>query len=81
MWQRVVQFEGKLSPTAARALLKVRFSQGDVDRMNELSQKARAGTLSAEEQAELDNYERLGCLLGVLHSQARSRLKAQRTAS
>jgi hypothetical protein len=76
-----VQFQGNLSPAAARALLKVRFSQRDVDRMNELAQKARAGTLTAEEQADLENYERIGCLLDMLHSQARRRLKPQRTAS
>ena len=81
IWQRAVQFEGKLSAAAARALLKVRFSQRDVERMNELAQTARAGGLTTEEQMDLDNYERLGCLLDVLHSQARIALKPRRTAS
>jgi hypothetical protein len=74
-WQHVVQFEGELSPTAARALLKFGFSEQDHARMDELSAKARAGTLTASEQADLDTFERLGCVLDIIHSQARQALK------
>jgi hypothetical protein len=81
IWERVVQFDRPPSPTAARALLKLQFSDHDRDRMRELSAKARAGTLSADEEIEADAYERLGSLLGVLHSQARRTLKRRRTAS
>ena len=69
-------------PAAARALLKLRFSPQDQQRMGDLSSKARAGTLTSEEQADIDTYERLGCLLDILHSQARRALnKKGRTAS
>jgi hypothetical protein len=81
LWGRVIQFEGELSPTAARALLKVRFSPGDVDRMRELSAKARAGSLTPQEQHAIDTYERLGCLLDILHSKARRVLGKRKTAS
>ncbi len=74
-WQRLVQFEGELSPTAARALLKFGFSEHDHGRMAELSAKAGAGTLTASEQADLDTFERLGCVLDIIHSQARQALK------
>lgn len=80
-WARVVQFEGGLSPPAARAFLKVRFSQRDHDRMRELAAKARAGMLTPEEEAQSDIYERLGCLLDILHSKARRALKKRRAAS
>jgi hypothetical protein len=70
-----VQFQGDLSPAAARALLKFRFSERDHARMKELSTKARAGTLTAAEQFELDEYERLGCVLDIIHSRARQALK------
>ncbi len=43
--------------------------------MVELSKKARAGSLTAQEQAELDTFERLGCLLDIVHSKARQVLK------
>jgi hypothetical protein len=75
IWQRVVEFQGELSPGAARALLKVQFSERDHARMDELSSKARAGNLSPQEQAELDTFERLGCLLSIFHSKARRALK------
>src|SRR5262249_9023804 len=74
-WQRGLHFEDRRSPPAARALLKVGFSEADHGRMAELSAKARAGTLTAAEQTDLDTFERLGCLLDILHSQARVALK------
>jgi hypothetical protein len=74
IWQRVIQFEGELSHAAARALLKFRFSEHDHARMEQLSTKARAGTLTPAEQDELDTFERLGCVLDILHSKARRAL-------
>jgi hypothetical protein len=81
IWERVIHFEMELSPTAARALLKVRFSPNDLERMAELAAKARAGALTPDEERETDAYERLGCLLDILHSQARRALKRRRKAS
>ncbi len=71
IWERVIRFEDAPSPTAARALLKLEFPESDHARMSELSAKARRGMLSADEQREADAYERLGCLLDILHSRAR----------
>jgi hypothetical protein len=73
--QRAIQFEGELSPAAARALLKFGFSEHDHARMEQLSTKARAGTLTPSEQDELDTFERLGCVLDILHSRARRALE------
>ena len=81
IWGRGVQFEEELSPVAARALLKFRFSQRDRERMDALGAKARAGALTPQEQVDLDNYERLGCVLDILHSKARRALKTRGTAS
>jgi hypothetical protein len=75
IWERVIQFEGNLSPAAARALLKVRFSTADQERMHALSARARAGALTPEEEVEIDTYEQLGSLLDILHSKARRVLK------
>jgi hypothetical protein len=75
IWQRVIQFKGELSPGAARALLQFQFSNRDHARMQELSAKVRSGSLRAQEQAELDTFECLGCLLDIIHSKARGALK------
>jgi hypothetical protein len=75
LWRRVIDFERPLSPAAARALLQIRFSAREHDRMGALLEKARAGTLTAGEAEDLDAHERLGCLLGILHSKARQALK------
>jgi hypothetical protein len=80
IWERI-QIEGKLPPAAARALLGMHFSQQDHDRMHELSAKARAGKLTPEEESEIDTYERLGCLLDILHSKGRRALEMRKPAS
>ena len=75
LWQGVVQLQGNLPASAARALLRLQFSERDHARMEHLSTKARAGSLSESEQSELDNFERLGCVLDIVHSKARLALK------
>ena len=76
IWERAMSFDKPLTPTAARALLKVQFSALDRERMTELAAKARAGTLTSDEERETDTYERLGCTLDILHSQARRVLRS-----
>jgi hypothetical protein len=70
-----------LTAAAARALLTLDFNQDDKDRMRQLSAKAREGTLTAQEQAEVNNYERVGHLLNILQSKARRSLKGRRAAN
>ena len=67
--------EGNLPIEAARAILRFRLAQADWERVNTLAAKARAGTLTAEERAELDEYERITCLLELMQSKARLSLK------
>ncbi|MBV9035875.1 MAG: hypothetical protein JO182_15405 [Acidobacteriaceae bacterium] len=64
-----------LSPEAARYLLSIRFEEQDIARINELSELARQGALSAQEEEELDNYIHVGNLLGILQSRARRVLR------
>jgi hypothetical protein len=75
IWQRVIEFEGELPLSAARALLKLHFSEHDQMVMDGLSAKASAGILSPQEQLDIDTFERLGCLLDIIHSKARQALK------
>ena len=49
--------------------------------MHELSAKAQEGTLSGREQAQLDNFERVGHLINLMQSKARRSLKARHIAN
>ncbi|HEX4949877.1 MAG TPA: hypothetical protein VFZ34_24640 [Blastocatellia bacterium] len=76
LWGRLLDPVGeKLSPDAARYLLNLKFPASDVRRMQELAEKAQEGTLTLDEQIELDNYERVGHVLSVMKSKARKSLQ------
>ena len=64
-----------LSPIVARALLELKFGDADLQKMGELAGKARAGTLTSDEQILLDGYERVSSFLGLLKSKARRSLQ------
>jgi hypothetical protein len=64
-----------LSAAAAKGILTLGFSVADKDRMHTLAAKAREGTLTADEQTEVEAYSRVGSLLGILKSKARRALK------
>jgi hypothetical protein len=66
---------GDFSPATARELLSLQFGDEDQARMRELSISAQDGTLTASEQAEVENYRRVGYWLGILWSKARLSLK------
>jgi hypothetical protein len=53
---RVIQVEGGDLSRGAEYLLSIRFGEHNVARMNELSEAARQGKLTAEEQLEPDSY-------------------------
>jgi hypothetical protein len=67
--------EPTLPPETARIILTFDFKKEDRERMDMLAEKARAGTLTAEEQSEIDCYERVGHFLSLLRSKARISLK------
>jgi|GEM_PF-2163959 len=69
-----------LPAAAAKAILDFCFSQADQDRMRELSAKAREGTLSTDEQVEINHYERVGHVLSLMKLKA-TRSPKSRTAS
>jgi hypothetical protein len=73
---RIIQADERdLTPDAARYLLSMKLPASDEDRVNELSAKARAGTLTEAETQELDSYLHIGFLLGVLQAKARGLLQ------
>ena len=60
---------------AAQSILAIQFSPEDGQRMQLLADKARVGTLSPEEEQEVENYERVGHYLAILQSKARVALR------
>ncbi len=64
-----------LSAEAAEALLSLTFSPADQDRMHALAARRTQGALTADEQAEVVAYSRIGGLLGILKSKARRTLR------
>jgi hypothetical protein len=73
IWQRVVEPSwSRLNPEAAKAILQLEFRPADLDRMNELAELAREGTLSPNQREELETYNRIGQALAIMQSQARS---------
>ena len=66
--------DASLGRQVAEALLALGFKPADQDRMEGLAEKARSGTLTTEEQAEADGYERIGHFVSLLQSKARRSL-------
>lgn len=75
IWLHILHPDEDLSPRVARAILGLSFPKNDISRMHELSAKARAGTLTPEEDAEMDDFERVGSILSILKSKARQVLR------
>jgi hypothetical protein len=65
VWLRILHPDGEITPKVARALLQLSFPASDVERMHELSAKARDGTLTPDEDRAMDEYERVGALLAA----------------
>ena len=75
---RIIQSEEReLTPEVARYLLSMKLPASDEERVQELSAKARSGSLTDSETQELDSYLHIGILLGVMQSKARRLLKSE----
>ena len=75
IWNRAVDPDAAdLSREAAESLLRIRLRDDDCQRVDALAEKARQGTLTSAEEAELENYRHVGRLLELLKSKARQSL-------
>ena len=61
----------------AEELLEFDLTDGEKQRMSELAAKARDGSLTDNEQAEVKGYEHISSLLGLLKSKVRRSLQGQ----
>lgn len=57
VWLRILHPNLDLTPKVARVLLGLSFPESEKLRMRELSAKARAGTLTPDEDRQMDDYE------------------------
>ena len=77
IWDRAIRPDlGDLPAEAAREFLRLKLSETDMNRVRELSAKAGAGTLSAEEMREMDHYLNVGRTLEFIKAKARLSLRA-----
>jgi len=77
IWARLMQTPKEpVSPEAARYLLSLDFSDADHSRMQALMDKSNEGTLTSDEDAELDGYVNIANVLSVMHSRARVALRS-----
>jgi hypothetical protein len=59
----------------ARALLRMKFEQSDLDRLHDLVVKNQEDELTAAEKEELEDYLRVSALLDLMHAKARYSLR------
>ena len=66
----------RMSPDVAKFLLDLQLSDDDRRTLDDLAEKARLGTLTLVEQADLDEFRRVGRLVELLKVKARVAMKA-----
>ena len=75
LWQRLIRpEEGTFSRDAAQSLLRLSFSDKDRNRMIDLAERNQQGLLKRKEKKELEEFIRVGDVLGMIHSKARQSL-------
>ncbi len=80
IWNGILQPEsGDLPHPAAKAFLRLDFSPTDLERMDELAEKARTGTLTCQERQDAETYNRVAHLLALMQSKARRSLQKRKS--
>jgi hypothetical protein len=76
IWTRVIQPEvNGFSPEVARSIVSLDFCPEDRERMQKLAAKAQEGTLSPDEETEIDTFEKVGHVLSLMKAKAKVSLK------
>ncbi len=71
IFSRVVESSGELSPALAEHVLSLQISEEDQERTRVLLERNAAGTLTGEEQIELENFNHIANLISLWKSRAR----------
>ena len=73
---RVIRPEkGDLPDEQAKALLRLKFEQSDLDRLHELVVRNQDDELTPAEKDELESYLRVSAFLDLMHAKARYSLR------
>ena len=72
---------GDLSSTHARYVLRLDFSGKQQKRYAKLAEKANRGTLTTNEEAELDEFVTANAILTILQAKAKRSLRRARSAA
>ncbi len=65
-----------ISPDSAQPVLSIHFSPADEQKMRELMEKNNQGTITPEEQAEMEAFRQIGSFLAIVQAKARLQLKS-----
>jgi len=68
-----------VSPESAEAILSIRFTPEDEERMRGLMDRSNKGTINQEEIEEMEAYSRIGSFLAILQAKARLYVSASDT--
>ena len=77
IWERIIHPHGAMSREEAKRIVKLEFSADERQRMHELAERNRAGTIAPGEDEELDHFCRVGNTLSLMKSRARQVLKSR----
>ena len=67
---------GDLTAEVAQSVLRWKFTEGALARMNDLADRNNSGTISVQERQDLEKYLRVGSLINILQAKARLSLKS-----
>lgn len=67
---------GDLTPEVAQSVLRWKFTEDAVARMNDLANRNNKGTITPQERQDLEKYLRVGSLINILQAKARLSLKS-----
>lgn len=71
LWEKIIHPDGPMSRETAESILQLSIPADEQQQMHELARKNQAGLLTADEEAALDDYYRVGNLFSLLKSRAR----------
>ena len=67
---------GDLTMEVAQSVLRWKFTDRALARMNDLADRNSEGTITAQERQDLEKYLRVGSLINILQAKARLSLKS-----
>jgi hypothetical protein len=68
--------QGDLAAEVAQSVLRWKFTDRALARMNDLADRNNKGTITAQERQDLEKYLRVGNLINILQAKARLSLNS-----